>query len=325
MSRDTCIDGVKGVAITLMVYGHVTHVGSLAGFQKDVVGWIYTFHMPIFLMLSGYFFGGVVSPREAFRKIFRKLMIPYLIFISVYLFGLFFASCVGANANNAPPSSLLDAIQIVLLRPRGAYWFIHSLLIMQSVFIFGAWIQSLLSLREVDLWIIFVGGLCLLAISGLLREDVVFFFCVGMLFRKALSRLPGSLVLGGILCAVVIRVGHFELLTRMGPDRVIWCLGVLSFLSGAFSAGVVPASGAFSWLGRNTMPILMLHALFLVALKSSSPLFVSIDGSGVLNSLISTIAAMLGSIMCARIFDRVGLSSALFGTPVLYSPRLQRG
>lgn len=53
MTRDACIDGVKGTTIILTVYGHVTHVGGLAGLQKGVVGWIYTFHMPIFLILVG--------------------------------------------------------------------------------------------------------------------------------------------------------------------------------------------------------------------------------------------------------------------------------
>lgn len=320
MGRDTSIDGVKGVAIILMVYGHVTQVGAAAGFQKDAVSWIYTFHMPIFLMLSGYFFGTSVDVLDAFRKMFRKLLVPYIIFVSLYLLGLFFASGAGAKTNNAPPASLVDALYVVLLRPRGAYWFIHSLLVMQGAFLLGRYVQKFTSWGEADLWILYVAVLSLLTISGVLRTDVAFFFCGGMLMRKALSGLPGSVILGGMLCAAVI-VGNAdgEFMTGISPYRVVWCFGVLALLIGAFSRNAVPARGFFSWVGRNTMPILLLHALFLVALKSASFFFVSIDGSGALNAFISTLGATLGSVMCAWIFDRVGLSAVLFGTPALYS------
>ena len=43
--RETHIDIAKGIAICLMVYGHVETIG---------MGFIYLFHMPLFFILSGY-------------------------------------------------------------------------------------------------------------------------------------------------------------------------------------------------------------------------------------------------------------------------------
>lgn len=46
--RDRSIDAAKGIAIILVVLGHVcTGIPWL-------VKWIYSFHMPLFFMISGY-------------------------------------------------------------------------------------------------------------------------------------------------------------------------------------------------------------------------------------------------------------------------------
>ena len=70
--------------IVLMVYGHIDHVGSLAILQKQFVVLIYTFHVPIFLIISGFFFK--ITPQEeeyeSGKRLLQRLIIPYLIFIS---------------------------------------------------------------------------------------------------------------------------------------------------------------------------------------------------------------------------------------------------
>ncbi len=56
MVRDDRIDSLKGVLITLVVFGH----SFLYGHPQDMVkmtiaNWVYLFHMPFFVFLSGYF------------------------------------------------------------------------------------------------------------------------------------------------------------------------------------------------------------------------------------------------------------------------------
>ena len=55
-TRQIAPDFVKGIAIVLMVYGHLTMVGSWASWRNHAAAWIYSFHMPLFLMISGMFF-----------------------------------------------------------------------------------------------------------------------------------------------------------------------------------------------------------------------------------------------------------------------------
>ena len=77
--RNVTFDIVKALAIWLMVIGHL-----LDGSQNFVRYVIYSFHMPLFFMVSGYFAGGRTEPfRASLRKKVTGLLLPYLIWSAV--------------------------------------------------------------------------------------------------------------------------------------------------------------------------------------------------------------------------------------------------
>ena len=61
LERDCSFDFVRGVLIYLVVFGHVIVVSGqitsdAVGIGKDIVfSLIYSFHMPLFVFISGYF------------------------------------------------------------------------------------------------------------------------------------------------------------------------------------------------------------------------------------------------------------------------------
>lgn len=71
-NRDITFDMMKGIGIILVIIGHLAH-----GF-----GWlvpaIYTFHMPLFFILSGYFYKEK-KITELLHRDFRSLLVPYLL------------------------------------------------------------------------------------------------------------------------------------------------------------------------------------------------------------------------------------------------------
>lgn len=76
MERDATFDIMKGIGILAVIAGHTaTH----PTFVNDlVVKLIYSFHMPLFFMIAGYFYK---EGHEQFQKIkgdFNRLIIPYL-------------------------------------------------------------------------------------------------------------------------------------------------------------------------------------------------------------------------------------------------------
>lgn len=75
-NRDITFDMMKGIGIMLVIIGHLGH-----GF-----GWlipaIYTFHMPLFFILSGYFYKEKKVTELLYRD-FRSLLVPYLLVTAI--------------------------------------------------------------------------------------------------------------------------------------------------------------------------------------------------------------------------------------------------
>ncbi|MFA5186853.1 MAG: acyltransferase family protein [Patescibacteria group bacterium] len=89
MTRSASFDSVKGALIILVVAGHMWgRVPFWLTLPDAVWAFIYAFHMPAFVLLSGYF--SKVEPEEVrWHKNFRKLLLPALVFqAAYYLFAL---------------------------------------------------------------------------------------------------------------------------------------------------------------------------------------------------------------------------------------------
>lgn len=79
------IDLSKGLGIVLVVYGHVARGMATAGLSFDhfteIDRVIYSFHMPLFFMLSGFFF--LKSARKGSKKYalskVSTILYPYLL------------------------------------------------------------------------------------------------------------------------------------------------------------------------------------------------------------------------------------------------------
>lgn len=72
MIRNQNIDILKGIGILCVLLGHITSSGRLHNL-------IYTFHMPLFFMASGYFYRPQSTAILA-SKLLHTIGIPYLMF-----------------------------------------------------------------------------------------------------------------------------------------------------------------------------------------------------------------------------------------------------
>lgn len=324
--RDQSADIVKGVAIALMVYGHVTHSGSLSGVQNHVVNWIYTYHMPVFLILSGVFFKFNQNTRESLKRVSTKLIRPYVAFSAIYLLALFGVhSLTNATTSNLPPTSLLEALEIILLRPRGGYWFLHTLIVMQLSFLSGAVIAKH-ALGKVNA--IFYGLLiCLISSTlGVTTARSVFFFVAGVILSEihpaGLFPMPWYLCIAGL--SGVLALGGVPT-EPLSSSTVIWvfCWLFLS-LSVARRIQFSLLGTSLSWLGRNSLLVLVVHSGVVLSFRPIRGWLLQIDSTGLVFSLSCTVMAILLPVYLGLILDRLGISSLLFGTTHAYSPIHQR-
>lgn len=85
--RNLYLDVIKGFAIILVVYGHCLQYGSTLScdklyFDDWVFKAIYSFHMPLFMLVSGYLFYGSVSrhsTKHIVKTRFTSLLVPIII------------------------------------------------------------------------------------------------------------------------------------------------------------------------------------------------------------------------------------------------------
>lgn len=97
-NRLNWVDLSKGFGIILVVYGHVTRGLDSAGLSfdlfQDLDNAIYAFHMPLFFILSGYFF--IMSTKKGINKYVKSkvsvILYPYLLWSLIQIIIQFFAS-----------------------------------------------------------------------------------------------------------------------------------------------------------------------------------------------------------------------------------------
>lgn len=85
--RNHFLDFTKAFAIILVVFGHCIQFGSGENYLKEglyfdniIFKYIYSFHMPLFMLISGYFFAYGINKeaKEIFINKFKSLIVPIL-------------------------------------------------------------------------------------------------------------------------------------------------------------------------------------------------------------------------------------------------------
>jgi fucose 4-O-acetylase-like acetyltransferase len=113
MERNAFFDNAKVVLIFFVVFGHMIQPfvdGSRE--MSTLYSWIYTFHMPAFILMSGFFAKGAGNFSYIINLV-KKLLVPYLIFQVLYS-GYYFL--IGKSG-----------WQTDLFSPHWALWFLFSL------------------------------------------------------------------------------------------------------------------------------------------------------------------------------------------------------
>lgn len=113
LERNPYFDNAKLILIVLVVFGHMIQpfIDGSSG-MNTLYLWIYTFHMPVFIFLAGFYAKGSGN-RQYIVKLAKKLLVPYLIFQLLYMGYYFF---IGK-----------DGWQTGIFYPQWSLWFLCSL------------------------------------------------------------------------------------------------------------------------------------------------------------------------------------------------------
>jgi fucose 4-O-acetylase-like acetyltransferase len=135
-TRLTWIDHAKGVGIFLVVVGHVLRGLVASQILADgaafrfVDSWIYTFHMPLFFLISGLFADRQVErpPGEFVRDKLATLAYPYLIWSVLQTL-----LQVALSRHTNHPTNL-GALVWLMVTPIMQFWFLYALFLISLIY-----------------------------------------------------------------------------------------------------------------------------------------------------------------------------------------------
>ncbi|WP_186575903.1 acyltransferase family protein [Aquibacillus kalidii] len=271
MKREAFFDNAKLFLIFLVVFGHVIQPVTGQYYISEVLyKWIYLFHMPAFIFVSGFFARGSASTGYL-RKLAKKLLGPYLFFQLLYT-GYYYL--IGKPEWE---SSLYD--------PQWALWFLVSLFSWHLLLIGFKKMPPLFGIiLSVELGII-IGYVDMIDHTFSLSRTFVFFpfFLIGYwCTKKNIAQLKQKFIR---LASIFILLTSFIFLLFMPDLSISWLLGSHSYQSmGAAELGglirfaiylisILMIVSVLAWipekqysftnLGQKTIYVYLLHGLFI--------------------------------------------------------------
>ncbi|MEB2230285.1 acyltransferase family protein [Xanthomonas campestris] len=285
--RDPRIDATKAIAILLVVLCHA----------KGVPYWLtvfaYSFHVPLFFMVSGWLASGFASQKNSLTqtvaKQARSLLPPYLVFYLLgYVYWLLTRNIgekaarwgnhpwwepitamftgVGPDLYVLPPLWFLPVMLVTVL----AYTLLRRVMsppviVLISLVVAWAWMAWFPSQRSRLFF-----GLDVLPVS-------LFFYAIGALLVHLSARLPKSIV-GSALAMLVLAFsvawiaqtnGRIDInMLEFGRNHALFLAGaLLGSLMVICAAPLVQHWAWIQWVGRNTLLILCLHMLVFFVLS----------------------------------------------------------
>ena len=279
-SRIPYIDALRGFAILLVIAGHV--IQTLYGTDGLVFRYIYSFHMPLFVFLSG-FVSYKIETWKSVGKRFLQLIVPFFCYNVITFFSAGFAGI-----------SLRDFVEFnlrVILRPDLGLWFLWVLFFIHTLFICCRKAAKALQIDERIIVLVVLGGLNLVEL--ITRTDFLgfhwiawyfIFFSAGVYIRPfsqmehvSLDRdlLIGSAILFPV-CAYFFRLQNYitpplRIMQNIdfGPYFPIFyrlwvaVLGIILFYEIFKRTEAMGASKTLIALGRETLGLYFVHCLII--------------------------------------------------------------
>jgi fucose 4-O-acetylase-like acetyltransferase len=284
-------DNARFGTIVLVVMGHA--IQRQTGDSDNALTlylFVYAFHMPAFAIISGYFSKASPPGTRQMRKVVTDILIPYLIFQTVWSGVQYFVE--GEHSLN-------------LTEPHWTLWFLLALAI------FRVALPYLATLRWPMLWVVIAS----VGVGYFANVDSTFslsraigilpFFLLGWYLRqwKVIDwwrarrwptvwaiRVTALALFGAWLTVVIVNIGFFRDIHLVGwffydddykglGDREWWAgfirLGLILLavvLSTAFFALVPRRHTIFSVFGQATMYVYLLHSFVLYPIRESGVL-----------------------------------------------------
>lgn len=297
------LDYLKCVFILLMIVFHLVYIGNRYPVAK---AFVYTFHMPGFLIISGYLLN-VHKPVPQFLRYIQWIFVPYLLMECGYV----------AMASILPIREHIQQLTFGLfldklfLHPLGPYWYLHTLMLCGIV----TYVVAQFASRHRLLMLIGV-LLCLwvLALLGLVTWINAVYFCVGVALRLYHRPFvdtfhPAWWSLIGIVLVATCVPNALQRHTIGGMLIVYFVISFLLWLYPYLPKGITKIS---HFIGRNSLILLLFSPMFTVLSKLFQS-YLLFEPSGMLFMLVALLFTVVGSFTVAYTLQKLHIAQYMFG------------
>ena len=294
------LDVVKAMLVVCVVFGHAMRDGSCSGVMNGIVGFIYHFHMPLFVLICGYFFK-LDAPSVMARKICLRYWLPYISGGMLFVVGLWAFK----------GTSVVESLDNLMVgRGLGAMWFLYTIAAIESILC----VSYVAFRRSRELGVLVAAVLFGVSIVAPIRVESwsVFYFLCGMLLKGKLPEFKYGWAFG-VLAVVAYCAMDLPWYTELSwvSMCVVACIGIL-LRWGAYRLLRFRIGGFLTWLGKGTLVILIFHPLFNLILSRASRCFASIDGTGLSFWIVEAVVGIAGSLLVGNLLRLVKINT-LFG------------
>lgn len=312
MERDKLTDMLKGYACLLVVFGHIIIGIRTSGMAvPDVLPltekFIWSFHIDLFMFLSGYVYsitGGISHAKSRISFILSKLLnlgVPYFVFSAAYIA----VNSLTPGVNNE--NSLSDILKI-WYSPVAQYWFIFALF---WLFVIYALLSKFLS--NIAITALLYSAFLLFKFFGVNTGfldssfNCVLAFGIGTCLKSLnVQKLHPILRIGIVIfhaaaATLAIKTAFYD---NFLMDDVLTLLGIFSsvcFIS--LFVDFQPISHSLLYICKYSFPIYLLHTFFTAATR------ILLLKMGIQNLALHICAAcvsgILFPILIAKFFSRL--------------------
>ena len=299
------LDFLKCIFILLMIVFYWAYIGDKYPYAKD---WVYTFHVPALLLISGYLMHVEKSVLDFLRSMLW-IFIPYMIMEVGYVV-MAYVLPVRGGVQQITCDLLVDK---VCFHPMGPYWYLHTLILCGlSYFLVDRLLGVLIKTFPllVTLSLVFVGlsyGL------GLVAPSSAFYFMIGVIVKQSgvafttFFRSSWWAVIPLVLLSV-----YPENLERFSIPGVLITYLVINVILAVYALLPRFLQHLGCYIGRNTLLLLLFSPIFTMLVKPLVNVF-SFDASGMVFLIVSLVISVLGSLGITWMMDKLGISRYFFG------------
>jgi len=301
-TRIEALDYLKCLFVLLMVAFHLAYFADGYPLLKQ---WVYTFHMPGFLLISGYLMR-VDKTLHQFSRTLLWLAVPYLILESSYITLSAFMP-VRDGIEQLTLSTFADKF---FLHPLGPYWYLHSL-ILCGIGYFIVWKRRNYSTisRLILLGFYFAG----LSFVPLVAWDASLYFFLGVVIRQSKLSFLQVFRPSWLAFIALLWLGCYpETFHKGSLGGLITVYLVISAALAVFPHLLPSIKRAALFLGRNSLALFLFSPIFTMVCKIFIP-YLAFDSSRLLFLALSLPLCVLGALAVCKVLDALHLSPWVLG------------